>query len=186
MGAKLLAGLFTGLSLLGSVFFAPAQAAECEAVEPLPQAVQVAWISPVRKRVGVRGYIEVVRVSDIRELASRTNRDPVRLLQGMGLVGPKGHRGLIPRARNYKVTFFDIDSAWLCRSIVGQGPTAAVAGLAVCPKSQLRGGRYYTGCGYSRDAKTNARGLDVFRIRWRDAVRRGFCVMPLERFLEGA
>lgn len=182
----MLFSLLLGFGLLGGPFLSSAAAAECEAVHPLPQAVQVAWVSPVRRRVGVRGYIEVVRVSDIRAFAAQNNRDPVRLLQGLGLVGPKGHRGLRPRARQYKVTFFDIDSSWLCRSVVGQEPTAVVGGLVVCPKSQQSGGRYYTGCGYSRDSKTEKRGLDVFRIRWRDAVRKGFCVMPLDRFIEGA
>ncbi len=182
----MLASLLLGFSLLGATLLSSAEAAECETVAPLPQAIQVAWVSPVRRRVGVRGYIEVVRVSDIRAFAAENGRDPIRLLQGLGFLGPKGHRGFWPRARQYKVTFFDIDSTWLCRSVVGQEPTAVVGGLVVCPKSQLSGGRYYTGCGYSRDSKTDARGLDVFRIRWRDAVRKGFCVMPLERFIEGA
>jgi hypothetical protein len=159
---------------------------ECQVVDSLPQAVQVAWVSPVRKRVGLRGYIEVVRVADLRAFVGEQGRDPVRALQAIGAVGRKGHRGLFPRARRYKVTFFDIDSPWLCRSLAGQDPGTTVAGLVVCPKGQLRGGRFYTGCGYARDSKTDGRGLDVYRIRWRDAVRRGFCVMPLDRFLEGA
>ena len=53
------------------------------------------------------------------------------------------------------------------------------------PKPAHGAGHGFTGCGYSRDTGSGSRGLDVLRVRWEDAAREGFCVMPLDRFLEG-
>ncbi|MGB0638714.1 MAG: hypothetical protein ACPGTU_05245, partial [Myxococcota bacterium] len=44
----------------------------------------------------------------------------------------------------------------------------------------------WTGCGYIEDTQTKDRSLDVFRVKWSDASSSGFCVMPLDRFLDGA
>lgn len=164
----------------------PARAGEqaCKALTRPPDTLQVAWISPIRDQVSGRRHLEVIRVSDLRSAARRVSANPTRLLQTVALVGKRGG-GLFTPDR-WKITIFDVRSSWLCRPVSGQEEGTVLEGVAACPGSQVRGNRFFTGCGYTRDTLTGERGLDVYRIRWRDAVQWGFCVMPLERFLGGA
>jgi hypothetical protein len=91
----------------------------------------------------------------------------------------------------YKITIFDVQSDWLCRPLSDAEPGADIAGVAACME---RTDRYtdrdhrdgFTGCGYTLDTAASTRGIDVFRVPWVDASAWGFCVMPLERFLQGA
>ena len=89
-----------------------------------------------------------------------------------------------------KVTIFDVKREWLCRPIEEMEPGTVKAGVTVCEAKQQRGlwgyKKGYTGCGYIEDTQTSSRSLDVVRLRWADASSWGFCVLPLERFLEGA
>jgi hypothetical protein len=109
------------------------------------------------------------------------------MLQALGM---KGRRARIARAEDYKITVFDVDAGWLCRPIEGGSPGEEHAGISICEESQqqpLRSHRPgFSGCGYSLDTGASMRGLDVYRIRWADASAWGFCVLPLERFINGA
>jgi hypothetical protein len=155
----------------------------CEATAPLPDTVQVAWVSPLDKRVGAESQLEVVRVTDLRKLVEAEQRDPTRVLQALGLTKKESKE-------RWKVTIFDVKREWLCRPIDAD-PANDVAGMDVCEEKWQDPApgtvnRSYSGCGYLLDAKDGDRTLDAYRLRWRTAVTWGFCVLPLERFLGGA
>ncbi len=178
------------LLLLSLALLLPSRAAardegSCMALGAVPDAVQVAWVSPVAKTVGARSWLDVVRVSDLRALLNGKGVTRVRLLQALGLAGARGKGRAVKR--DYKVTIFDVRSSWLCRPMRGGTADKVVEGVAVCASGQQKGARRaFTGCGYTRDTVTGGRGLDVFKVRWRDASSGGFCVLPLERFMKGA
>jgi hypothetical protein len=158
----------------------------CLAVGDVGEATQVAWISPVRARVGARGWMEVVELEDLEAWTKQNGKEPERLLQVAGVVGKKARRA---RSVLWKVTIFDVARDTTCRPIKSALPGSEIASVAVCDSKQqspARGARRgFTGCGYTLDTGAGTRGLDVLRVRWEDAAREGFCVMPLDRFLEG-
>jgi len=172
--------------LLAALALAPAygQDAACQAVGDVAEATQVAWISPVRDRVRARGWMEVMELADLEAWAKEHGKDPTRLLQAAGVVGKKARRA---RSVPWKVTIFDVARDLTCRPIQGALPGTEVSTVAVCEdqKPAHGAGHGFTGCGYARDTGSGSRGLDVLRVRWEDAAREGFCVMPLDRFLEG-
>ena len=174
----------TGLVAALALAPAYAQAAACLAVGDVAEATQVAWISPVRARVGARGWMDVIELADLEGWAKEHGKDSVRFLQAAGVVGKGAHRA---RSVPWKVTIFDVGRAATCRPIEGALPGTVVASVAACEKPKpLQGTRKgFTGCGYTQDTGSGSRGLDVLRVRWEDAAREGFCVMPLDRFLEG-
>lgn len=165
----------------------PARASSCEDVSPVPAALQVAWVAPLGRRVGAGAALEVVRVSDLRATA-RDVGEQTRLLQVLGVAGRKPRTSL--DAADYQVVIFDVQRQWLCRPVEDATPGQDMGGVAVCDDSQLRpihGHRKgWTGCGYSLDTGASTRGLDVFRVDWATASTYGFCLMPLDRFLQGA
>ena len=160
----------------------------CGAVQAIPESIQVAWVSPVGARVGMNGWVETVRVADLRSWVRQNGTDQVRLLKGLGMVRAKG--GKWAAKRSYKITIFDVKREWLCRPIEGAEPGTLERDVSVCEEKQHKGlwghKRGYTGCGYIEDTLAGTRSLDAYRIRWGDASRWGFCVLPLERFLDGA
>ena len=126
--------------------------------------------------------MEVEPLSERRSWVKTNGSDQKRLLQAMGLLGKR------PIWRDqiaWKVTIFDVRADWLCRPIRGETPGLKVKGAAVCDERLQRGGRRFTGCGYTLNTATGGKGLTLFRVPWRDAARWGFCVMPIERLLEG-
>jgi hypothetical protein len=163
----------------------PALAAEsCSALQEPPPVFQVAWVSPLQQDVSSRAWLEVVRVADLRAFVKKNGPDTIRLLQGLGLAKAKGLGWL--QAKQWKITMFDVEAAWVCRPVKGAEEGLLLQGIPACVRGQQKGEGATTGCGYSRDPVTGGRGIDVFRIRWRDAARGGFCVMPLSRFVAGA
>ena len=92
--------MITALFLMISVAFGQT----CEDPKSLPESLQVAWISPASKTVGMNGWIEAVRVSDLRAWVRDNGKDKVRLLRGLGMVGARGGRWAAKRP--YKVTIF--------------------------------------------------------------------------------
>jgi hypothetical protein len=168
--------------MLGSAL---AQTNSCDDVAVPDAQVQIAWISPLRRTVGSGTWIEVVRVVDLEGWLSAETQDPTRLLQVLGM---KGRRTKEVDVSKYKITVFDVDAAWLCRPLEGGTPGETHAGVSVCETGQqkpLWGHRKgFTGCGYSMDTGASARGLDVYRVRWAEASTQGFCVFPLDRFIE--
>lgn len=164
---------------------APARAADaCQLPAAVPGTLQVAWVSPVRQGVGLSGVLDVVRTSDLRAIALAEKREPAAILRAIGLL-----RRRQKLRRDYKVTLFDVRSDWLCRP--SDGPEGEDhAGVPRCEERLQRKGRHirrasWTGCGYLADTADGDRTLDVFRVRWRDAIAGGFCVLPLKRFLQG-
>ena len=172
--------------LLAALALAPAYAqdAACLAVGDVAEATQVVWISPVRAHVRARQWMEVIELADLEAWAKEHGKDSTRLLQAAGVVGKKARRA---RSVPWKVTIFDVGRDLTCRPIEGAAPGTQVASVAVCEDQKpAHGAKHgFTGCGYSRDTGSGSRGLDVLRVRWEDAAREGFCVMPLDRFLEG-
>ncbi len=59
-------------------------------------------------------------------------------------------------------------------------------GLPACSTGRALGVRHTSGCGTTTDTARDSSGLDLYQVLWREAARDGFCVMPLERFLDGA
>lgn len=164
----------------------PVRAQEsCQALQAPPPAMQVAWISPVPRTVGAGAWLEVVRVQDLRDWMKKNGPNRVRLLQSLGLANARGRGRAVKRT--WKVTIFDVPSDTLCRPLAERAPGDLEAGVAICGEKQQSGARRsFTGCGYTRDTGTGKRGLDIYKIPWRDASTAGFCVLPLERFLNGS
>ena len=144
--------------------------------EPDRDTVAVAWVSPVRKRVRANTFVDVVPVVELREWLSEPSHARVgALLASLGL-----RRKASEPARPWKVTIFEVEPTLLCRPIESVEEGAWEAGVPLCPSA--RTALTTDGAGCVADA-----GLQAFKIRWRDAVRRGFCVLPADRFVaEGA
>lgn len=160
----------------------------CESLQTVPGEVQIVWISPVKEQVGLQESIEVVRLQDLQTWMTEEQPTATDVIAQMGMISKRQKKDIDPK--DYKVTIFDVESAWLCRPIQGQTENAVIEGLSVC-EGKIRSNRLYsrygfTGCGYTFNTQTQSRGLDVYRIDWREASTWGFCVFPLERFLEGA
>lgn len=178
--------------LLGGSLGAPALA--CDPLSEVPEKVQVAWLSPVRATVGAETPMQVVRSVELQQVATAQAKGDgagnratqgTAVLQALGLAGP---RATVDPAR-WKVSFFDVSRADLCRPMAGVAGDMR-SGVPICEDNQQdrwRGprGKSWTGCGYLSDVKTAVRTLDVFRLRWSDAVRDGFCLLPLGRLLAG-
>jgi hypothetical protein len=164
-----------------------AHAQSCDVRAEVPDQLQVAWISPVGKRVGASATLEVVRVADLRAWIRDHGSEESRVLQGLGILPRGGGAGA---DWDWKITIFDVKSEWLCRPVEDGDPGEDDGGVAICDEGdakRLRGHKHgYTGCGYTLDTAASTRGLDVFRVSWESASTHGFCVMPLGRFLGGA
>ncbi|MBN1335120.1 MAG: hypothetical protein JXB39_04110 [Deltaproteobacteria bacterium] len=175
------------MSLLLGALLAIGLAHAQEACGPLavpPESMQVAWISPVRRRAHARTWLSVVRVADLRTWIRTRQPDQERLLQLLGIWGRRGDGPF--RHHRWKITVFDVRTSLLCRPVEYASEVEWVDGVVACPSTRQQGVRHDTGCGTTLDTATGERGLDLFRIRWRDAARSGFCVLPLDRFLSGA
>lgn len=153
--------------LIGLLSVALAQ--ECSLEEP-PGNVQVAWITPIRKQVRANAEIEVVRIDQLAGFVHDNKADQTRVLQALGMAGKRGGW----RARRlYKVVVFETTASELCR------PGDHIEGDVIAGARACGSGR--SGC--TQDKLTDAPGLEVYRLSWRDAARWGFCVVPLEVYL---
>jgi hypothetical protein len=159
------------------------EAQACEPVAEVSPTVQVAWVSRVAAGADNNTWLQVVDLGALRGLVTRANRDSAAVLRGLGLLSrsAKAHG-------NWKVTVFEVESTALCRPMDAE-PGTVVAGLPVCDDPQQRAGTAtraasYSGCGYLTDLGAGVRGLDVYRVRWADAVRKGYCLLPWERLLQ--
>lgn len=152
-----------------------------ESLAQPPGQLSVAWVSPVRRGATNATWLEVVPTSELSSWIAAERPSVGRLLQRVGL----RKRAKEPH-RLYKVTIFEVDSASMCRPVEFAGAGEQIAGLPACDGGVGRATTHYSGCGYTTDHKTGARGLDVYRVQWRDAAARGFCVLPAQRFVEEA
>jgi hypothetical protein len=153
----------------------------CAAVEPVADRTQVVWLSPTWQSAGSRRNLEVFELADVQAYVKRAGPDKVRMLQKLGQIGS---RGWWSGWMEWKVVIFDVEASSLCRPLRGGEPGEVVGGVPICHKRLQSGGARFTGCGYSKDTQTGARGLDHFRIPWSVASQWGFCVMPLDRVLQ--
>lgn len=173
-----------------------ADANECATVKPLPDAVQVAWISPTKTTVRSSQMIEVVNLHELQQWIGEEEADAKSILHYMGMLSKRSKKTIDPA--DYKITIFDVETSSLCRPIVttdtesvSDNPeTVMVEGVALCEQSTAPVARYarygYTGCGYTQNTQSQTRGVDVYRLTWSEASVWGFCVLPLSRFLLGA
>ena len=160
----------------------------CEEVASVPDALQVAWISPVRAQVRYKQQINVVRYTELQKYVNDQQPSTTQLLQQLGLKRGRVRRDIDPQ--RYKLVIFDVSSQSMCRPMVGtegDGDQAkVVSGLTVCVDGRNSGFFHRkgdSGCGYLLNTKTSERTFDVYRISWADASAQGFCVLPLARFL---
>lgn len=154
--------------------------AGCEADLSAPgDESAVAWISPLRRSVGAGGRVRVVPVAALRKAAKKGKLTPGRVLQ---IVGER-KKARDPR-RAWKVTVFQASSGALCRPIEDQPETAFVAGLPVCSKRESKADKRTSGCGTTVDRAGRGQEITLYKASWRDLAPQGFCVFPLQRFLE--
>lgn len=170
------------MSCLAVSVFSPVAATACEPLAEVPENVSVAWVSKVPATSSDSTWLQVVQLPALREYVAKSSRDATTVLRGLGMLG-RSQSARVP----YKVTVFEISKSTLCRPMEGE-PGADVSGIPVCDTSEQRAGiatrqSSYSGCGYLTDLGAGVRGLDVYRVRWADAVRQGFCVLPWERLL---
>lgn len=158
--------------LLGTALAAPAACDVSDLTAP-GDHVQAVWISPVRRSTRANQPVRVVLVDDLRGFVDDEKADQTRVLQALGLVGRRaGWRS----NRLYKVTLFEVAGEELCRPLKGHEPGAVITGARVCDRSRS--------CGWTDDHLTGERGLPTYEIPWRDAARWGFCVAPLELYVQ--
>ncbi len=163
---------------------------ECTDLESLPEAIQVAWISPVRQRVRANEMVEVVHLQTLQDWLNSEGDDPKRLLHQMGMLSDRSKKSI--DTTDYKITIFDVDTRGLCRPIAQNEENfqTEINGISSCSSKQSQASRLsrygFTGCGYTMNTSNNQRGFDVYRISWETASTYGFCVFPLDRFLQGA
>ena len=161
--------------------------AEEPCAEPLsqvPAALSVVWVSPLRRRAFGRTSLAVFSAVELRNWLGAEADEPslARMLQHLGL-----RRSQKAPKRAYKVVVFEAGGADLCRPLIGYASELPVDGLRTCADRFNKTTRQHGGCGYAVDRVDGSRGPDLYRIRWRDAAHRGFCVIPAERFIvEGA
>ncbi len=166
------------IALLAAVAFA--QDPACERMDPPPATLAVAWVSPVRQAVGAGAWLPVVAAADLRAFVAKSDPSQGRLLQALG-----AQKKDKPPHRRYKVTIFEVRADLMCRPVEGADEGFVVDGLPSCGHHD-RATSGNSGCGYTTDRKDDSRGFDLYRVPWRDAAARGFCVLPLDRYLEDA
>lgn len=178
------------ISLFLSIAVSDADATECASVASLPQAVQIAWVSPVQEQARPKETIEVVQLQDLQRWMDAEQADAKQVLHHLGMLPKRSRRTIDPDA--YKIVIFDVETDSLCRSVAlsEDSTTLVIEGLSACTERAKPAKLYsrygYTGCGYTWDTQSQSKGLDVYRISWQDASKWGFCVLPLSRFLLGA
>ncbi len=178
VGSALVAALWAAL-VCGST---PAEAAPpaCDTLAPPPaDAMAVAWLSPIGRRATAHTWLTVVPASDLRAWIDRERADLVRTLRYLGVQ----RHDRAPR-RAWKVVVFDVPITALCRPVRDATPGMSEGGVTVCPdRHHGVDGRDDT-CGRLIDTVTEQPGITAFQIPWEDAAVQGFCVLPMERFLQ--
>ena len=173
-----------------SLFLSIAAAAECTSVSSIPEAIQIAWVSPVGEQARAKEMIEVVHLQGLQQWIDTEQADAKQVLHQLGMLPKRARRTIDPDA--YKIVIFDVETDSLCRSVTLSDDSSItnVGGLSVCTdraKPAKIYSRYgYTGCGYTLNTQSQTKGIDVYRISWQEASKWGFCVLPLSRFLLGA
>ncbi len=141
--------------------------------------LSVAWISPKPKAPLIGGMLRVVPTTELRRWIKEEDKPTVgRLLQATGL----RKKNKTPR-RPWNVAIFEVSRDQLCRPIAGAEPESTSNGLATCPKQHARNTRRYPGCGLAMDWQTEKPSFQVYGVRWKEAAKRGHCLLPAKRFV---
>ena len=142
-----------------------AWATECDALQTIPEAIQVAWVSPVSDTVRPNQQIEVVHLQSLQGWLTETESNATEVLQHLGMVS---ERAKDVNPMKYKVTILDVESVSLCRPVqVYEGDSLEIAGLPVCSAGKTRPSQLYTRYGQDVDIQntsTQKRGFDVYRV----------------------
>lgn len=147
-----------------------------------PATLSVVWVSPLGKSATANAWLQVVPAAELRKAAVEADGRTGRLLQLLGLRS----RSSAP-TRDYKVVIFDVERDHLCRPIHGAEPPDEIAGTIACPMERhARPDKGHDGCGHSLDRSDDAPSGDIYRARWADLARNGFCLLPLDRYVEDA
>lgn len=163
--------------MIAAWLVATALAQDCAKLAPPPDHLAVAWVSPVRRSARRGTWLPVVPAADLRAFVKAQSPSPGRLLQALGV----RKRAKDPK-RRYKVTIFDLTAADLCRPVEGTEEGYVVDGVGACGRLD-HATSTYSGCGYTTDQADGKRRFDLYRVQWKTAAARGFCVLPLERYL---
>ncbi len=141
--------------------------------------LSVAWISAKHGQPLTGGLLKVVPTSDLRRWIKEEDKPTVgRLLQATGL----RKKNKTPR-RAWNVAIFEVSKDQLCRPIADAQQGSTASGLATCPKRQARTTRRYPGCGLAVDWHTEKPSFQVYGVRWKEAAKRGHCLLPAKRFV---
>lgn len=152
----------------------------CGDAPPVPDTLAVAWVSPLGKHVSGASWLPLVTTADLRAFAAKNEADDyVRTLQWLGL-----RSSARPPQRRYKVVVFDVSRESLCRPVGAGEPSGDE--VRRCEDERAAPRAAHDGCGYLTDLRTETPSAPVFSARWEDVSADGFCVLPLERFLEAA
>jgi len=152
-----------------------AGASECASLTEPKETLSVAWVSPVRRQVLASKWLRVTPNRDLSSLVRNQKAGVGRMLQAIDM----RRRSKDPR-RRFKVVVFEVDRGILCRPLEEQPEGTTVSGVRTCATGLSKQG---PSCGYSMDRATGKRGLEIYRVRWRDAARNGFCVIPAARYV---
>ena len=142
---------------------------------PDPGQTSVVWVSPLRRRG--TGWLSVVDSADLKRWMDREEPNAGDLLHHLGL----RRTDRVPK-RPYKVVIFDVDSRDLCLPSTEPNPSLPSA----CGHRKAGPERGQDACGRVIDPKTGDVGMQTYRAKWRELALRGFCLLPLSRFLEGS
>ena len=145
-----------------------------------PDNVSVAWISPLGAQARGKQWLVVAPTAELRSWQkAHRSAGTGELLQALGL----RKRAVDPK-KPWKIVIFDTTKQGLCRPMEGMEPPAVQTGVAVC-EARLSTPASADGCGRTVDHSTGKAGLQVYRSQWNALASGGFCVLPIERFLQG-
>ena len=143
--------------------------------------MSVAWVSTAGDDVGSNSWIYVLPTRDLAQWAVKSKPTIGEFLYQLGL-----RRRPKPTDTRYKVTIFEVSAEELCRPIDGADPSEIINGVYPCTNGRGRPTRENSGCGTTPTRKNGEPSFDLYRVQWRDAAARGFCVLPAQRFVDEA
>lgn len=171
--------------LLAALLPLPASAAEppvCDLsslTEP-PEVLSVAWVSPLARRARGKAWLYVVPTAKLRAYGQQVDGAQGRVLQWLGM----RRTSKVP-SRRYKVVIFDTTRGALCRPVEPDGPSGEpIQGVLPCDEDHRGPHKRYEGCGLLTDRADGKPSIEVYRAQWNALAADGFCVLPLDRFLD--
>jgi hypothetical protein len=153
----------------------------CAGLAPVDEGVSVSWVMPAGNKVGLGGWVDAVRTSDLRDWAASESSATVG-----GLLRHLGYRKRKSEPhRRWVVVVFGGGASAPCRPVADDhlAEVAALGGLPACSKPGPVA-KQGDGCGRVLSSDGSP-GPEVLRLKWKDAAAAGFCVVPVERFLTG-